>query len=790
MNQISSSRRSAIFADFSAQMTLSLRSTATRAPGPSGVRVLLFAWGVLAASVGLSGCAEPVDPKAPKPTLAASIPAGEAMAALRNRWAHGTRDERVALRGYLGELRQRYGNEPIRRLLDLYDAWILLETGDPTGAEIAARRLRIAPALVGGLPSSPSSAVSGGAPTGNTDDLVLLVEGAALSRNGHPDRALDTLLPLLDKLLDPYARELLHEEALGAALTSHRWADAILVLEAYQRDIVAFSGDATLAEAADARIEAALKAIPGTALFGALQRYRDTERLDAPLARKLSARLAEIAVARGDTPLAQRLVQTQRQSDLATLGDQRQSLLELASAHVGARLVGHTIGLVLTTGDDEARLRAASLAFGATSGASETGVSGRAGVDRLPVARSEPASAAPLPGLLITTALLSTDPATLTLEKPTLRALLQRGTLVLVGGDTPAAAAQLARFADEHEVPALLLTAPSTPTAPAPESAALPSASSADEAGAAVNPWSVVIGPDDSGDRAVVASLEAQGATRIAALGDAAPSSRLPSAHEPPAPGGIAFRAPCPDLSLHVQGTYPFDEWERAGVTGILLGGSESCARRAIEELARRRKAGRWKPLVGFTLPSASLVGSLLAQRDAPTPPSSPRPHGVSSTAAALQTLAPFVTATWPWASFPKPSDGATSPIVSSTSARTAPTEVTAIGGDAGQRLAAGPAAKGATACGRKFEDIWSARARELFRTLRLALAPLPTTDSDDEATVRQRRREALRIIREVSSSNAGRNQVEATLIRSASIDSRGEWRGSSNAPRRKESKH
>jgi hypothetical protein len=830
MNRVSSSRRSAIFAAFSAQMTPTFQSSA------AGLVAL--------ALTATLGCADPIDPKAPRPTLAATVPAGEAMAALRSRWAHGTRDERVALRPTLAELRARYGQEPIRRLLDLYDAWILLETGDLASAEAAARRLR--------LPTAEGATLAG-----NTDDLAQLVAGASLARRGETDQALDTLLPLLDRLLDPYARDLLHEEALEAALAGHRWADAIRVLEAYQRDIAAFSGDSTLTEAAERRIEAALKAIPGTALEGALQRYRDTERLDAPLARKLSARLAAIAVARGDTPLAQRLVQTQRQSDLATLGDQRQSLLELASAHVGSRVVGHTVGLVLRSGDDEARLRAASLAFGAAAGASALSrpsdplaPSATASLGTVspapPGSSSRPAGAEavapspaplpppPLPPLPLTTALLSSTSARAdgapSLDTPTLRALLQRGTLLLVGGDTPQTARELARFADEHEIPVLLLANPAEAAPSAVVGGArredAPVGSPADSAG----PWSVVFGPVTTGEHEVRAALRARGATRIGVIGGPAPSaSASPPVALPPAAPSSSFASsapgapgsppaprtpsptsapadadgdaaelvsPCPDLSLHVQGTYPFADWERAGVSGVLLRGSDSCTRRALDALAARRRTGSWSPLVGFTLISAASIAPLLlpasdgtsatptpasfaprtprrASAASPSPSPSPSPASpAGATAASLRTLAPFLTVSWPSGSFPLGTPSPLSPLSS--------TNPSTPGAEAPPSIEPGPR-------GRSFEDIWSTRARELFRSLREALAPLPDSETTDEETVRRRRREALRIIRELATSNPDRNHVEAVLIQSASIGDRRERRGSSRDHRPKE---
>lgn len=599
-----------------------------------GIRHLL---GGLVASVfvpGTLGCGEPPDPKAPRPTLAIAVTAGEAFAGVRARWARGSTEDRIALEPSLRALRARYAQDPVVRVADLYLAWIALLRGDAAGAEAAASRT-LDPAQ------------------GNSRDLATLVRGAAIARQGRPDEAMGVLLPLVGKLLDPYARELLHEEAVEAGLESHRWTETVEVLDAWQHE-PARDTDLTFApEAADARIERALTRIPGTALEAALDRYRSAERLDDPFARKLALRLAAVAVARGDTTLAQRLVQ--RQSDLAGLGKDRDSLLELASTRTGPHVAGRMVGVVLSTQDDRARERGASLAFGIERAASTT------------------------PSLPITVLSVAND-ATGSPDQVALRALVQRGTVALVGGDSPRAAGDLARFAEENEIATLLLA---TPDPPQPNAR-----------------WSFLSAPTDDGTPALVDALRGAGSTRLAIVG----------AGLPPGDGALRFAAPCPDLSVQVYGDYPFEAWQRQGVDGIILAGHETCARRALAALSR---AG-FRPRIGLTLDTAALALGPFA-KDAPRTLFSAQIDGFP----------------------PDPGGGS--------------------GDDDRHRIL--------STTGRKRADAWSVRAHGLVLALGNALARLPSDETTDETVVRERRRQAQGIFRDLVPSNVARNVVTVRVI-------------------------
>ena len=596
--------------------------------------------GALPAALAVA-CSDPPAPVPPRPTLATSAPASEAFAAIRAKWTRGTREERVALEDNIRTLRSRHAREPVARLADLYLAWIQLERGDSRGAEIAAMQT-----------ADPSP--------GNTRDLSVLVRGASLGRQRKHDEALELLLPLVGRLLDAYARELLHEEAVAAGLSAHRWGETLHVLDAWHKE-----PDQEGAPP-DARIDAALSAVPGTAVEAALDVYRDQGRLDDPFARRLATRLANLAVQRGDATLAQRLVQrlAQKTSDLRALGKVSESVLELAAVRSRTHVAGRTLGVVLSAEDEPARRRAASIAFGLE----RSGIG--SGGERLALT-------------LLLTAPTETrglrDPSESGLDDASLRDLVRRGTVGLVGGDTPSSASKLARFAEDNEIAALLLAHPSP---------AVPDAR-----------WSFVSAPDDDGAPLLVAALRGAGASRVGVVGSEG--------------GDVA--APCPDLSTHVHGEYPFAAWRQAGVDAVVLGGGESCALQALRALSALGKTG-FRPRLALTLDAASLAEP--DGRGGRVPPST-----------LVATVDDF------------------------------PGDATAASRSRRAEMLGG---------GRTRLDVWTVRAHAIGVALRDGFSGLPLDDSAEETVVRARRRLGQGIFRELATSNAPRNAVTARSIPNA----------------------
>jgi len=438
------------------------------------------------------------------PALASSADAAHAFGELRRRWAVATRADRKGLRDYIGQLRDRYEGEQVARQADLYLAWIALEFGDFEEAQ----RL----------------AAQAGAPhPGNVRMLGQLIEGASLSRSGEPEEALKRLMPLVGQLIDVYARDLLHEEAVISAITAHRWPDALWLLDVWLRDVPEDEQQTVLDI-----VRALVKEIPDDPIEQTLRRHlsvsdQQAGALDKALVRQLGA----TALRAQDSALARRLLDLPRV--LPLLGEDAAALLELAARFDVPQVNGRQVGLYLADERPELAERSAQISLGA--------------LDALPgdssprlVVRQAPTEAAPR----------------------SLAALDAEGVSVLVGGTDPDSAERLARFSESEGIAALLLVPPSSSTA---------------------HRWAFLFGPDEQQPAAsLLAALARQGAQHVAVVG-ASPSL------SPPGSMRLLPATPCAAMQAPGQLTrYPVHEWRTRGVDGLLLLGSARCAQDVIGE--------------------------------------------------------------------------------------------------------------------------------------------------------------------------------------------------------------
>lgn len=500
------------------------------------------------------------DAGAPVPALATSPGAAEAFSILRRRWAGASREERIALEQHVGQLRALYADEPVARVADVYLAWIALERGD------LGRARALAIDAERGFP-------------GNTRDLGALLDGAALSRQGDPEGALERLMPLVGKLLDPYARELLHQEAVDAAAAANRFADAVRLLDAWMRD-------APEEEQATLRVTAArvLETIPAPTLERALREMVEDDELglqkhaDA-LEKAIARRLAAIALSRGDAELARRLVR--QGGALATLGEVGADVVGLAASGADSpSVLGRRVGLVLSAGSEVRRTRSADVALGVLQGLGLTGGGAASGDERLAVRDDGGAEDGAMRAL---------------------SALAVEGASVVVGGVDRESATRLADAAEVEAIPVLLLSAPES----RPRSR-----------------WAIVLGPDEhAGAVAVVDALAANGARTIAVVGASRALVARGNARVLPAVDCVPFSA---------GGTrYPVGEWQKQHVDALLLAGDARCTEDALGEL----RAARFAPALG--------LGPLAVAAALP-PPRGVAPFRAFSVAATVATLGCF----------------------------------------------------------------------------------------------------------------------------------------------------
>lgn len=495
---------------------------------------------VLAALAGGAGCggARGGAGEPPVPALSASTVAQVELRRLLQRFAAAPRGERAAIEAELVAFRRRHAGDPLIRLVDAHVAWIALEKGDLAHAESLAAKLRA------GLPGVPR-------------DIAQVVQGAALRRRGRPREAFAALRPLVGKLIDAYARALLHAEVVTAATEAGRFTEAIELADVWLREI----GDEERA-AARAGIQALLPRMPPVVLSRALRERQAAQQEDIPesellLRTLLAERLAAVALEEKDVRLAQELLATSG----PLLGAQGDRIAQLAAGATTARVGVATVGLLISVRTPAARRRAVEAAAGVSFGLGLL----RAGGGDAGKAR-----------------VVSRDDAGEGGEDRTaeaLSALTTEGAAVLITGFDRGQSTAAAAFARAHEIPVLLLHPP--------------------DPGAAAGPFVFVLGEEPSRvGEALVAALAAEGARKVALVGDA---ETVGAASKP---AGVAVALSCDG---------PMDErtLRLAGVQGLALNGDDGCAARALEASgALRLRAAFGLEALGAAPPGALVAGA------------------------------------------------------------------------------------------------------------------------------------------------------------------------------------
>jgi hypothetical protein len=498
----------------------------------------LLAGAVLSLAGGCAGSA--ADARKPTATLSSSPEVEGQLRLLVARWARGSRAERAAMGPELAAFRGLHANDPVSRFADLLLTWIALDArADLHAVEVRAREI--------GRLSGP----------GTVADIARTLEGAAIRRQGQPERALELLLPLVSKLIDPWARALYNQEVVESAVEAGRWDRALPLMRVWLRE-------AGSEERATARadLEKSLTRVPPAALL---------ELLDGPLApageedaemRKLVAqRLAAVARQGKDAGLAQHLLTTAGR----LLGEQGDMVAQLATSASRARVEARTVGLVLSLRNDETRRRGADIAEGVAFGLGLPGSAAHL------VSRDDHGSPERLEEAL---AALSAD-----------------GASILIAGGDPHEATVAAAFAEAHHVPVLLLRPPVSMGAPASK----PPGHEGFERGR----FTFVIGADAADlESTLVGGLAARGAAPVAILaGD-------PALPRPTRPEVVAVRG-CADAAA---------PWKPLGAAGVVLSAPIDCAREAIAAAAatgmpKLRFAAGLEP-EALVLPPGSIVAT------------------------------------------------------------------------------------------------------------------------------------------------------------------------------------
>jgi len=495
------------------------------------------------------GCGGAREPR-PRATVPSNPAAAADIAEIREAWGDLSERSRDELRLKIERFLERHPNDGAAPLARVYLTFFHLDDGDLAGAD---RELAALDRL----------------PPGSTRDFADVARAEALRLHGRPVEAFEKMRPLAGKLVDPDARERFLEEVTLDAIAARRDYEAIAYMDAWVRNANEDNRDH-----ARSVVAAALQKLPPEVLEGTLRAMRassGTAGYGAEIQKMIAARLAQVAVDRGDTRLAQWLVDPD--AGAAVLGvDAGLVVGELATRNHGITEVhGRTIGLILPTGSSELRDTAAEITRGVAWALDMPRTTPGAGDETRLVTRD--------------------DGGRLDRIESVLEDVAGDGAAVIIAGFEPAAADRATLWAERSLVPVISLAAP---RAARPSSWAF-SIGTADE---------VVLG-------ALVDALAARRESKVAVVSD---DLTLPDVSRVFAsrPKMTTFQPASCDLDLPHAGEshFPLAAWERAGFRTWLVSGPAPCAREVLREVGALRGG-----LVALTLDATGRYDEGIASR-------------------------------------------------------------------------------------------------------------------------------------------------------------------------------
>lgn len=459
----------------------------------------------------------------PIASLPSTPEAAHALAPLRTSWESRTQD-RGALEAYL----RRFPDDGAASLVKVYLAFALMDANDFVRADGILAAL-------------------GEMPGGTTRDLATVARARSLRMHGAPQSALDSLRPLVGKVVDDADREVFLEELALAAIGAHDDYEALAYLDAWLRGVGEDDKDrvrAKIAQILDSMQRPVLEQTYRTMRTrGTASGYSlDTQKL-------VAARLSRIAVETNDAALARWLLDVSGVSALQTGGDAGLELGELAASRRGLSVVtARTVGLLLPTRNRELRDEAADVVRG------------------LSWALDLPRSANKDEGIRLVT---REDGADDNATRAAMEELAGEGAVVVVAGFDRPSADRAAKWSEESGVPVLLLAPPSP--ARMPRSTA------------------VVLGERPEREVVMLAdALVRHGVTTAAFVADTAEDETAGRLVE--GSHGLVLlptvRCDIP-LTEASKPRFPVESWLSSGAQGWLVSGPSSCARDVLRDIAR-----------------------------------------------------------------------------------------------------------------------------------------------------------------------------------------------------------
>ncbi len=292
-------------------------------------------------AVAFAGCAGARVEAVPAPTLGETAASQREYLALLELFAAPARERRGELDGKLATFCGRFPSDPLGRVVRALRAVGALDSGDFARASALAE-----------------DALRG--PPGASRDLATLVVGSVARRTGRPREALELLTPLLHKLIEPFATELLDEELTRAALAAGDGAAALRFMRIWLAEVAE-------PERASVEIERLIGELDKPSLFAELEGVGARELASNGRARRqmlaaMARRLAELARESNDVALARLLLERYE----ALLGAGGEGVAGLALDTARERVATSTVGLLLSVGSSDAERRSADVVAGVT----------------------------------------------------------------------------------------------------------------------------------------------------------------------------------------------------------------------------------------------------------------------------------------------------------------------------------------------------------------------------------------------------------------------------------------
>lgn len=500
-------------------------------------RAVVVAFVALGALSGpLVACSRSARQPRPAATLSTSPQAAAAFAPIREQWRNRKLD-----RAAIVEFIRRYPTDGAVPLARVYEAFALIEQG----------QLLQADGVLAALDNLPP---------GTSRDLATVAKARALRLEGAPQSALDSLRPLVGKIIDDADREVFLEELALAALSARDDYEALAYLDAWLRG--AGEDDREIVREKIAQI---IDGLPRAVLEQTYRTMRErgaASGYGAETQRLVAARLARIAVDTNDAALARWLLDVSGTSAAQAGGDAGLELGELATSRRGISIVsGKTVGLLLPTRNRELRDEAADVVRGVSW------------------ALDLPRSAGSVTGVRLVT---RDDGEGEGGTRAAMEELAGEGASVIIGGFDRKSADRASAWSEQSGVPVLLLSAPST--------ARMPKSSA------------IVLGERVERELSMlVEALARHGVKTSAFVADTTEDETAGKAAE--AKSGLVLLPPARcDLPLAEAGKtrFPVSAWFASGAQGWLVSGPSGCAsdllrdvRRVLEERPRSNAEGK-----------------------------------------------------------------------------------------------------------------------------------------------------------------------------------------------------